>query len=121
MERGTFSINQACSLEFAFHFFTATVLRKASVSAMPEVLSALPEIFEEEKLTQGGLPNITSVSGRFSIAETEWRSSDTSFTPHSNPKFKLNVLDGRKPAVHARNNLESFLTKSFRKSAGSAK
>lgn len=55
-------------------FFYRNNLEKF-VNSTPNDLSALPHLLELEKLTQGGLPIITSVSGRFSISSIEFLKS----------------------------------------------
>ena len=42
----------------------------------------IPDLFEEEKLTQGGLPSITDVLGMFSISSIEFSKSKIFFTSH---------------------------------------
>jgi hypothetical protein len=46
-------------------------LPDGSVNSTPRDLSAFPELFEFEKLTQGGLPIIISVLGKFSISSID--------------------------------------------------
>ena len=59
-------------MELGWCFFTAIILKKVSVNSTPKDLSALPDLFEVEKLTQGGLPIIISVFGKFSISVIEF-------------------------------------------------
>ena len=51
-------------------------------------LSAFPDLFDEEKLTQGGLPSIIDVFGIFSISFIELSKS---------PNSKVIVTDGKVP------------------------
>ncbi len=46
-------------------------LKNVSVNSTPKDLSAVPDLFELEKLTQGGLPIIISVLGKLSISAIE--------------------------------------------------
>src|SRR5688572_20397311 len=89
-EFGTFSMNHALRVDFGWCFFIATILRKVSVSRSPIALSALPDLFEFEKLTQGGLPKMTSVFGRARISSIDAKSS-IFLTSHLRLKFELKV------------------------------
>ena len=50
-------------------------------------LSAFPDLFELEKDTHGGLPIITSVSGKFSISSILFLKSRIFLTLESVPKL----------------------------------
>ena len=50
-------MNQALRVELFWCFLTATILRKHFVNCTPSDLSALPDLLELEKETQGGGAN----------------------------------------------------------------
>jgi hypothetical protein len=67
---------QTLSCDQGLNFLTAITLRYASISFIQRVLSAFPDLLDEEKDTHGGLPTIQSVSSNLSISVTSEEFSD---------------------------------------------